>query len=127
MYEYFATVREVHDGDTVKVDLDQGLDYWRHNVLMRLYGCNARELSQPGGKEARTNLAALLPVGAKVVVRSHKVGKDLDEDKYGGRYDATITLPDGRDLVSVLVEQQWVAEWDGKGARPLPPWPRTIS
>jgi endonuclease YncB( thermonuclease family) len=127
MYEYFATVREVHDGDTVKVDLDQGLDYWRHNVLMRLYGCNARELSQPGGKEARTNLAALLPVGAKVVVRSHKVGKDLDEDKYGGRYDATITLPDGRDLVSVLVEQQWAAEWDGKGARPLPPWPRTIS
>ncbi|MER5754322.1 hypothetical protein [Streptomyces sp. NPDC002088] len=126
MYEYSAIVRDVHDGDTIKVDLDQGLDTWKHSVSMRLYGCNARELKDPGGKEARDNLAALLPVGTKVTIHSHKAGRDLEADKYGGRYDATIALPDGRDLVGLLIEQQWAAGWNGKGARPLPPWPREI-
>jgi endonuclease YncB( thermonuclease family) len=125
MYTYYAIVRGVHDGDTVTVDLDQGLNEWRHKLSMRLYGCNARELSQPGGPEARDNLAALLPVGTQVVVHSHKVDRDLSPDKYGGRYDAEITLPDGRDLVTLLIEEEWAAAWDGTGTAPVPPWPRT--
>lgn len=124
MYEYFAVVRGVHDGDSVTVDLDLGLDTWKHGLALRLYGCNARELKDPGGPEARDNLAALLPAGLRIVVRSYKSGRDLTDDKYGGRYDGRITLPDGRDLVALLIAEQWVAGWDGKGVRPLPPWPR---
>jgi endonuclease YncB( thermonuclease family) len=127
MYEYSAIIRNVHDGDSITVDLDQGLGTWKHGLALRLYGCNAQELGQPGGGEARDNLAALLPVGTRVTVRSYKADRDLSQDKYGGRYDAAVTLPDGRDLVALLIAQQWVAAWDGKGSRPVPPWPRTIS
>lgn len=124
MYEYYAVLRNVHDGDSVTVDLDLGLDTWKHGVSLRLYGCNARELKDPGGVEARDNLAALLPVGLRVIVRSYKSGRDLTDDKYGGRYDGQIILPDGDDLVTLLIAGQWVAPWNGKGPKPLPPWPR---
>jgi endonuclease YncB( thermonuclease family) len=126
MYEYNAVVTDVHDGDTVTVNLDLGVDTWKHDFHIRLHGGNARELKEPGGKEARANLSALLPVGSQVVVRSHKAGRDVDPDKFGGRYLATITLRDGRDVVSHLIEQQWLAPWDGNGPKPLPPWPRQI-
>ena len=126
MYEYSAVVTDVHDGDTITVDLDLGLDTWKHDFHVRLDGGNSRELKQPGGKEARANLSALLPLGSRVVIRSHKQGRDVAPDKYGGRYLATVTLPDGRDLVAHLIEQQWLVPWDGKGEKPLPPWPREI-
>lgn len=124
MYEYFAIVQKVHDGDTCTVDLDLGLDTWKHGLTLRLYGCNARELNQPGGTEARDNLSSLIPPGTKVIVRSYKINKDLPHDKYSGRYDAAVALPDGTDLVTFLLAQQWAAAWDGKGTRPVPPWPR---
>jgi endonuclease YncB( thermonuclease family) len=127
VYEYTAVVRDVHDGDTITVDIDLGLGVWKHGASLRLYGCNARELKDPGGAEARDNLAALLPVGSRIIVRSYKPGRDLPEDKYGGRYDATVALPDGRDLVTLLIAGQWVSPWNGKGARPVPPWPRTAA
>lgn len=126
MYEYNAVVTDVHDGDTVTVHLDLGVDTWKHDFHVRLHGGNARELNQPGGKEAQQNLASLLPVGSTVVVRSYKADHDVDPDKYGGRYLAAITLPDGRDLVTLLIEQQWLAPWDGTGKKPVPPWPRTV-
>jgi endonuclease YncB( thermonuclease family) len=126
MYEYGAIVTGVHDGDTITVDLDLGLDTWKHDFHVRLHGGNARELKDPGGKEAGANLSALLPLGSRVVLRSHKQGRDIDPDKYGGRYLATVALPDGRDLVTHLIEQQWMAPWDGNGKKPLPPWPREI-
>lgn len=127
MYEYNAIVRDVHDGDTITVDIDLGLHTWKHRISLRLYGCNARELKDPGGAEARDNLAALLPLGSRIVVRSHQPDRDLPEDKYGGRYDATVTLLDGSDLVTRLIADQWASPWDGKGTRPVPAWPRVTS
>lgn len=124
MYQYYGIVQNVHDGDSITVDLDLGMGVWMRSLALRLYGCNARELSQPGGPEAQANLSVLLPVGTQVVVHSYKADKDLPEDKYGGRYDANITLPDGDDLVTLLIAGQWVAPWDGKGTKPVPPWPR---
>jgi micrococcal nuclease len=120
-YVYRATVVSVHDGDTIKVDLDQGLDEWHRNLNVRLNGCNAIELSQPGGHQARDNLAALLPAGTAVTVRS------VSWDKFGGRVDADIELADGSDLVAGLIAAQWAAAWDGTGVRPVPPWPRTVT
>ena len=116
-YVYAATVRSVYDGDTIKVDVDLGFSVHLHTSA-RLLGCNAIELSQPGGVEARDNLRTLLPVGTVIALRSVLV------DKFGGRVDAQITLPDGTDLVTELIATNWVAAWSGTGPRPLPPWPR---
>jgi endonuclease YncB( thermonuclease family) len=117
MYEYNATCIAVHDGDTFTLNVDLGFNVW-HISPFRLRGCNARELAQPGGIEARDYLTGLL-LGQALVIRSVK------PDKYGERWDALVELPDGRDLTTFLVAQQWVAPWNGAGAQPLPPWPHT--
>lgn len=122
-YTYKATVRSVHDGDTIHADISLGFGLSKGSedsmpgVLLRLAGCNARELSEDGGPEARERLKELLPVGTQVVLRTIK------PDKFGGRYDAQIELPDGRDLVAVLIAEGWVAAWNGEGTRPVPAYP----
>lgn len=116
MYTYSATVLSVHDSDTVTLNVDLGFDTW-HRGAFRIHGINARELAEPGGKEARDHLAVLL-AGAKVVVDTVK------PDKFGGRWGAHVKLADGRDLGALLVGEFWAASWDGRGAKPVPPWPR---
>lgn len=115
-----GVVWRVVDGDTIDVLCD--LDVFEVWVLrrFRLLSCNAWELNTAAGRAAKANLAQLLPPGTHVGVTSVRV------DKYGGRYDAHITMPDGIDLIDFLVEQQWAAAWDATGQRPLPPWPRTV-
>jgi len=108
----------VYDGDTFTAMIDMGLDTLRR-IDCRLYGCNAIELHMPGGKEAQANLQTLL------------LDKDLKievikYDKYGGRHDVKVWLPDQTELIPYLIEQQWSAAWDGKGTKPTPPWPRTL-
>jgi endonuclease YncB( thermonuclease family) len=120
--EYPAWVEKVYDGDTLTVFVDLGFDTWRHTdvrlVVTGKLGINAIELKDPGGKEARAELLRLAPLGSSVQVTSY------GWDKYGGRIDAAIILADGRNLGEELVRAGWAAQWDGKGARPLPNWPR---
>lgn len=126
-YVYNAIVESVVDGDTIHASIDLGFGLWnrgttssRPGAILRLNHCNARELSDDGGHEAKDNLAAMLPPGTKVTLHTVLV------DKYGGRYDCDIEMPDGSDLVTTLIAEQWVAAWDGTGTRPVPPWPRTV-
>lgn len=123
VFTLYALINEVHDGDTLYGWVDQGLGMWNHGAArngigFRLNGCNARELSQDGGKEARDNLASLIPVGTVLPITS------VSWDKYSNRLDVTITLADGTDLVTKLIADGWAAAWDGTGARPVPAWPR---
>jgi endonuclease YncB( thermonuclease family) len=126
-YTYKATVRSVHDGDTIHADIDLGFGLTKGSdnsvpgVLLRLSGCNARELGEEGGREVRDRLLELLPTGMEVTLRT------VRPDKYGGRFDAVVELPDGRDLVSVLIDEGWVAPWDGEGERPVPVWPTAVA
>ena len=120
-YTYEATVHRVIDGDTIVANIDLGFGMWRMAQVFRLLGINARERSKTGGKAAAENLSALLPHGTRIILHSIK------DDKYGGRYDANVTLADGRDLATVLVQAEWAAPWDGDGQKPLPPWPRSGS
>jgi micrococcal nuclease len=121
-YRYAATVTAVHDGDTITADVDLGFGVWLRGQAFRLRGLNARELAEPGGIEARDNLAGLLlpPASPGVTLTSVK------PDKYGGRYDAWVTLPNGDDLATVLISVGWAAAWDGKGVKPVPAWPRVL-
>lgn len=124
-YTYNATVVSVHDGDTINVIVDRGMyDYAgceAHPVPVRLVGCNARELREPGGKEARDHVAALLPPGAPVVLTTVK------PDKYAPRWDAQVATAAIPDLAAHLVTDDWAAAWDGTGRAPVPPWPRTVT
>lgn len=122
-YTYTAVVTAVHDGDTLTADVSLGFGMWLRGQAFRLAGLNARELAQPGGKEARAELAAHFlgeAFNRPVTLTSVK------PDKYGGRYDVVITLDDGTVLNDWLIAQQWAAPWNGKGAAPLPPWPREV-
>lgn len=114
--QYPGTVVRVVDADTVNlvVDLGFGVDM---RLSCRLAGINAIELSDPGGEEGRAFLAGLLPVGAVVPVLSVAV------DKFANRFDGKITLPDGRDAATVVVDAGFAVWWNGKGKKPAPPWP----
>jgi hypothetical protein len=119
----YGTILRVHDGDTPIMDVDLGLDTWRKSIGVRLtidtrHWINARELADPGGVEARDNLAFILTVGSVWPLVT------FSWDAYANRVDADVMLPVGS-LAQWLVDQQWAAPWDGKSQpRPLPPWPR---
>ncbi len=129
---YKATVAAIHDGDTIdvdlvlvpragraKVDVDLGFNVHRapagvvlERQSVRLLGCNAEELATPGGKAALAFLETQLHVGDVVTLVSH------GWDKYGGRIDGQITLPDGRDLTKVMIAAGHAAPWQGQGPKP---------
>lgn len=116
LYVYRATIVGVTDGDSVTVLTDLGF-YVTARVKVRLIGINARELTMPGGKEARDHLAELLPVGLVCILDSVGV------DKYGGRSSGRLILPDRRSVADVMVTDGYAARWTGTGPRPVPPWP----
>lgn len=118
-----ALINTVHDGDTLYGPVDHGAGLWNHGLSkngmgLRLWGCNAAEIEEPGGPEARDYLATLIPVGSYIPIRCRKW------DKYAGRFDVSITLPSGEDLVEKLITEKWAARWNGTGPKPVPAWPR---
>ena len=95
-----------HDGDSGRFDIDTG--WARHNVgdpECRVYGINAAELNTDAGKLALAHVLELCPVGTKVTILSHSW------DKYGGRFDGTITLPDGRDLATTMIADGFAVKY----------------
>jgi endonuclease YncB( thermonuclease family) len=107
---YTGLVLDWHDGDTVHMDLDLGFgtmirayDLKGHPVNSgRIYLINAPELGStsnpnPAGIASRDNAIALCPPGTLVQVTSY------GWDKYGGRYDCSINLPNGLDFATLQV------------------------
>jgi micrococcal nuclease len=117
---YAAVITGTHDGDTVYVQYADVFLGALITLRCRLIGINARELRDPGGAEARAALAAEAPAGTVVTLR--RVGGD----EYRGRVDAQVITEDGRDLSAWLCSQNWAAPWNGRGERPVPPWPRPV-
>lgn len=115
IYTYRALVTAVHDGDTYNVDVDLGFSV-HVQTIVRLYGCNCIELADPGGIETQAYVAGLL-TGRQVLLTTVK------PDKFGGRYDAHVTLPDSQDLTAKLIIEGWAVGWNGRGPKPVPAWP----
>ena len=66
-FVYNATVIEWHDADTGLFRVDRGMrDYSTWSI--RILGCAARKLEEPGGTEARDWLRNHLPAGHPVVL-----------------------------------------------------------
>ena len=100
-----GTVVKVRDGDTFLADLDLGWHHWQHAPtkgtgygVIRVLDLWCPELREPGGPQARDYATALLLTTLTVVeLESHAL------DSFG-RSLAKVTLPDGRDLATVMIE-----------------------
>ena len=107
-----AVVDYVLDGDTfaagVKIDDDITI-----TVRVRVINIDTPELSGACPREvamaetAKDFVVGLLPNGTKVELQNIK------DDKYLGRIDANVILPDGRDLGNVLIKQKLARPYSG--------------
>jgi hypothetical protein len=121
---YPARILGVHDGDNVLCELDRGTnDYSRWSI--RLIGGNAREMSMPGGPEARAHLLELAAPAIDTGYPSHYLATVISVrwDKFGNRLDGFVEVPGVPDLMTQMIADGYAAPWDGTGKRPIPPWP----
>jgi len=127
-YTYDAVVKSVHDGDTITVDMDLGLDMTLRNFKIRLFGINCPELVTPEGKKAQAFLAQIIPVGTAIVVETVKDKQEKYGRYLGKLYKAvqgspTLKLPvirqDGTvSLNELLVENGFAKPYFGVGQKP---------
>lgn len=101
-YKYKATVTKVVDGDTIDAIVDLGYRI-SANIRFRVKDFNAPEIYRPkdadelaSGKTSKA-LAESLLLNQDVMIQSFKEGPY-------NRWEAIITLEDGRDFVDVMVE-----------------------
>lgn len=149
---YQATVANVHDGDTIDVDVwlrgdppraakalqaggrdvDLGFDIHeivsKHGSVVALV--NRRQSVRLFGCNAPelatpAGKAALAFLQTLVSVGDQVTLVSHGWDKYGGRVDGTVTLTDGRDLTELMIAAGHAAPWDGQGAKPVPQEPAT--
>ena len=112
---YMGLVKDWRDGDTCHVDIDLGFgmilsayDLKGAPVIScRIYGINAPELATDAGKTARAYALQLCPPGTYVQVLSY------NWDKYGGRFDGAITLPDGLDFGDAMIAAGQAVHYGG--------------
>ncbi len=98
---YRAIVRHHVDGDTLDTLIDFGFNEYRYAVI-RLADCDAPEKNRAATKTAGLaslqHLQTVAPVGTRV-----RLDTAPDPDSFG-RYIASVTLEDGADLATVMVE-----------------------
>ena len=89
MFEYYAKVLKIVDGETIDVMVDLGMGCHRKERLRfsRINAWETRGEHKEKGKLAKARVAELIPVGEKIIVKTEK-------DKRGkyGRYIAEIYI-----------------------------------
>ncbi|MDE6477616.1 MAG: thermonuclease family protein [Alphaproteobacteria bacterium] len=107
-----AVVNYIFDGDTFAayVKLEDGIKISVRVRLMNvdtpeIHGACAREIEM--ANRAKNRLAELIPVGSTVELSKIK------DDKYLGRIDAHVIMPDGRDVGDVLVHEKLGRPYSG--------------
>ena len=112
LYAMPATVDYVYDGDTIAAvaHVENGTDV---NVRVRLANIDTPEMHGMCESEtkranaARERLMQLVPRGTVVEL------KNIKDDKYIGRIDANVILPDGRDVGRVLINEKHGRPYSG--------------
>ena len=108
----FGVVTEVVDGDTVKVDAKP----WPGTVMqvsVRLNGIDTPQIrgrcdfEKEAAQVARRRLADLAPPGTPVRL------ENIAHDKYAGRVDANLFLPDGVNPAVTLLNEGLGRPYDG--------------
>lgn len=105
MFEYYAKVLKIVDGDTIDVMVDLGMGVHRKERLRfsRINAWETRGEHKEKGKLAKARVAELIPVGQKILIKT-------DKDKQGkfGRYLAEIYILQGslsKNLNDILLNE----------------------
>jgi len=129
-YEVSATVLEVHDGDTVHLQVSRRFQLpidpwfamqatisydWSHDVKCRLARINAPEIATPTGAASRDGLIDLLAKGTlRVVVATRdKFDRPLAEIFVKPVTGAEFNVSDR------MVAAGLAKHWDGRGPKPV--------
>lgn len=107
-----ATVDYVVDGDTFAASVDVG-NGATTSVRVRVINVDTPEIKGACSDEIkRANQAK--DFAKRVLLRGTKVElKNIKDDKYTGRIDANVILPDGRDFGSVLIDNKLGRRYSG--------------
>jgi micrococcal nuclease len=94
LYHYRAVVTDVHDGDTVTVDIDLGFHVWVRGEHIRFAGIDAPELhgdTKVQGEASRDFLRDLV-LNKQVIIETIKAPDGGDKQEKYGRYLGVIWL-----------------------------------
>lgn len=104
LYKHVKLIRVI-DGDTLVVDIDLGMDIWKLDQKVRVYGINCPELSTKIGKKVKAFVEKEL-AGTQIEINSK------EWDKYGRLLgEVSYTLlghgPNTWDLATVLLNRKY--------------------
>ena len=108
LYHYRAVVTDVHDGDTVTVDIDLGFHVWVRGEHIRFAGMDAPELhgdTKVQGEASRDFLRDLV-LEQQAIIETIKARDGGDKQEKYGRYLGVIWL-EGTNVNELLVTQRW--------------------
>lgn len=115
-WKYRACVERVIDGDSVYLDIDQGLHGWRHHENIRLFGLNTADRNLEAKRAATAYLRNILTPGRHVLLQTIK-----DRTEKYGRYLGKLWIDVNGLPVSVndmLIVSGHALPWDGTGTPP---------
>ena len=114
MYEYWAIIDRVVDGDTIDVNIDLGFDVWTKQRV-RLAGIDTPESrtrnlrEKKFGKLATARVEELIPVGSTRTIHT-----TLDDRGKFGRVLADFDLEGGPSLCNVLLLERLAVRYEGQ-------------
>ena len=112
-----ATTDYIFDGDTFSAQVSLASDV-KITVRVRLINIDTPEMNgkcvaeKVMAQSAKDLLATLLPRGTVVDLQNIK------DDKYLGRINANVILPDGRDVGEVLIDSGLARRYSGGKRKP---------
>ena len=106
-----ALVLDAYDGDTLTVEAAPWPD-WAWTGSVRVLGVDTPEIRGECDQEKRWAITSRDYVRDLLIDESVAL-TDVENDKYGGRVLATVTLSDGRVLTDLLIEGNYGRAYDG--------------
>lgn len=100
-YHYSAKVVDIHDGDTIKVDIDLGFGITLKNQTFRFFGINAPEIH---GETKTAGLKTTAYVQQVLTDKEIIIFTIKDEKEKFGRWLGRIFYHDGNDWVDLNSE-----------------------
>jgi micrococcal nuclease len=118
LYNYAATLLAVHDGDTLRLNIDLGFRLHNEDMDMRLFGVDAPELKRPDklGEKARDAIKAWFVDHSGPYVLTTVLDRT---EKYGRYLAKSITAKDKHELIADQIAAGFLKPYTGKGPKPL--------